>query len=42
MEAATSRGGRLLNGPQEIPGGDLVAQLADPHGALFALHQKRG
>jgi predicted enzyme related to lactoylglutathione lyase len=41
VEAATSGGGRLLNGPMEIPGGDLVAQLADPQGAVFALHQTK-
>jgi predicted enzyme related to lactoylglutathione lyase len=41
VEAATSRGGQLLNGPMEIPGGDRVAQLSDPQGALFALHQTK-
>jgi len=32
-------GGQLLNGPMEVPGGDLVAQCADPQGAMFALHE---
>ncbi len=41
VETATSQGGKLLNGPMEIPGGDRVAQLADPQGALFALHQTK-
>ncbi len=30
-------GGRLLMGPQDIPGGGRIAQLADPQGATFAL-----
>ena len=30
--------GSLLNGPMEVPGGDWIAQLADPHGAFFAVH----
>lgn len=33
-----ARGGRLLNGPMEVPGGDRVAQCMDPQGAAFALH----
>jgi uncharacterized protein len=32
-------GGRVLNGPMEVPGGALIAQLADPQGAMFAVHQ---
>lgn len=40
---ATARGGRLLNGPMEVPGGARIAQLMDPQGAAFALHsQKQG
>ncbi len=33
-------GGRVLNGPMEVPGGsgDRVAQCVDPQGAAFALH----
>ncbi|HEX5048856.1 MAG TPA: VOC family protein, partial [Gammaproteobacteria bacterium] len=30
--------GTLLNGPMDVPGGDRIAQLADPHGAFFAVH----
>lgn len=33
-------GGRLLNGPMEVPGGDLIAQCLDPQGAFFALHSR--
>ena len=39
IERAKSRDARLLNGPQEVPGGARVAQLADPQGASFALHE---
>jgi len=28
-----------LNGPMEVPGGARIAQLLDPQGAVFALHQ---
>jgi predicted enzyme related to lactoylglutathione lyase len=30
--------GSLLHGPMDVPGGDRIAQLMDPHGAFFALH----
>jgi predicted enzyme related to lactoylglutathione lyase len=33
-------GGRVLNGPMEVPGGDWIAQCLDPQGAAFALHAK--
>ncbi|MCI0574372.1 MAG: VOC family protein [Myxococcaceae bacterium] len=32
-------GGRVLNGPMQVRGGDRVAQCEDPQGAAFALHQ---
>ncbi|WP_224361562.1 VOC family protein [Hyalangium versicolor] len=32
------RGGKLLNGPMEVPGGDRIAQCMDPQGAMFAVH----
>lgn len=35
----TAHGGKVLNGPMEVPGGDHVAQCLDPQGAAFALHQ---
>jgi predicted enzyme related to lactoylglutathione lyase len=31
-------GGRLINGPMEVPGGDWIAQFLDPQGAMFAVH----
>lgn len=41
VEKATSTGGKLINGPMEVPGGDRVAQLMDPQGAFFALHASK-
>lgn len=34
---ATGHGGRVLNGPMEVPGGAWVAQCMDPQGAVFAM-----
>ena len=30
--------GSVLHGPSDVPGGDKIAQLMDPHGAFFAMH----
>jgi uncharacterized protein len=38
VERVTSGGGQVLNGPMEVPGGDLVAHCVDPTGGVFALH----
>jgi predicted enzyme related to lactoylglutathione lyase len=35
--AARTRGGRILNGPMQVPGGFWVAQLLDPQGGAFAV-----
>lgn len=35
---ATKAGGRLLNGPMDVPGGGRIAQLTDPGGVAFAVH----
>ena len=40
VEKVKELGGQVLNGPMEVPGGDLIAQCVDPQGALFALHSK--
>jgi len=37
-EKVKELGGTVLNGPMEVPGGDMVAQCLDPQGAAFALH----
>ncbi len=39
VAAAKSAGGRVLNGPMEVPGGSWVAQVLDPEGAPFAVHE---
>jgi predicted enzyme related to lactoylglutathione lyase len=36
---ATRKGAKVLNGPMDVPGG-RVAQLTDPQGGAFALHQE--
>ena len=38
-KAATKAGATLINGPMEVPGGDWIAVLHDPQGAMFAVHQ---
>jgi predicted enzyme related to lactoylglutathione lyase len=39
-ETVKSLGGRVLNGPMDVPDGDRVVQCMDPQGAAFALHSK--
>ena len=39
LRRATTMGAKVLNGPMEVPGGARIAQLQDPQGAAFALHQ---
>lgn len=34
----TGKGGKVLNGPMDIPGGDVIAQCQDPQGAFFAIY----
>ncbi len=34
-----AHGGKILNGPMDVPGGDRIVQCMDPQGAAFALHQ---
>jgi hypothetical protein len=34
----TDHGGKVLNGPIEVPGGGRIAQCMDPQGAMFAVH----
>lgn len=41
-ETVVERGGTILNGPMEVPGGDLIAQCKDPQGAAFAFHATTG
>jgi predicted enzyme related to lactoylglutathione lyase len=39
IERAKAKGATLLNGPMVVPGGARIAQLDDPQGAGFALHE---
>ena len=34
-------GGKITNGPREIPGGDWIVQLVDLQGAHFAVHSRK-
>jgi len=34
---ATKGGGKILNGPMQVPGGSWIAQCMDPQGAMFAM-----
>jgi predicted enzyme related to lactoylglutathione lyase len=36
---AKTKGAKVVHGPEDVPGGGRIAQLTDPEGALFALHQ---
>ena len=42
IDAAAARisehGGRVINGPMEVPGGSRVLNATDPQGAAFGLH----
>lgn len=37
VEVIPKKGGKVLNGPMEVPGGDRIAQCVDPQGAYFAI-----
>src|SRR5262252_10231002 len=36
-----ANGGKILNGPNEVPGGDRVLTAKDPQGAVFGLHARK-
>ncbi len=40
-EQAKSLGGQVLFGPMDVPGGDRVAQIMDPQGAMFGVHSRK-
>ena len=46
IDAATERvkaaGGRIANGPMQVPGGSWIVQCLDPQGAMFALLGPKG
>ena len=39
-ERVKAKGGKILNGPMDVPGGDRVVNAMDPQGAAFGLHSK--
>jgi uncharacterized protein len=39
-ERIKANGGKVINGPLEVPGGDWIVMGIDPQGAAFALHHK--
>ena len=40
-ERVKANGGKILNGPMEVPGGDWVVNAMDPQGAAFGLHARK-
>jgi len=40
-ERIKAKGGKILNGPMEVPRGDRVVNAMDPQGAAFGLHWKK-
>jgi predicted enzyme related to lactoylglutathione lyase len=39
-ERVKAAGGKIINGPIEVPGGDWIAVCMDPQGGAFAVHSK--
>ena len=37
IERVKKAGGKVINGPMEVPGGAWIIQGIDPQGAMFAL-----
>lgn len=40
-ETIKKLGGKVINGPIEVPGGDWITQGIDPQGVMFAVHSKK-
>jgi uncharacterized protein len=40
VDRAKKAGAKVIMGPMEVPGGDRVAVMTDPQGAVFAVHSK--
>jgi predicted enzyme related to lactoylglutathione lyase len=40
-ERIKANGGKILNGPMDVPGGDRVVNAMDPQGAAFGLHARK-
>jgi predicted enzyme related to lactoylglutathione lyase len=39
-ERVKAQGGKVVNGPMDVPGGERIAQCVDQQGAAFAVHSK--
>jgi predicted enzyme related to lactoylglutathione lyase len=37
IDRLKEKGGQVLNGPHQVPGGSWIVQAIDPEGAAFAL-----
>ncbi len=37
LERTKARGGQVIHGPQQVPGGSFIANCMDPQGAMFSL-----
>lgn len=41
VERVKAGGGKVLNGPMEVPGGDWAVNCLDPQSAAFGLHHTK-
>jgi predicted enzyme related to lactoylglutathione lyase len=41
VERIKANGGQILNGPMEVPGGDMIVNAMDPQGGAFSLHARK-
>ncbi|HUC66655.1 MAG TPA: VOC family protein [Stellaceae bacterium] len=41
-QRVTAGGGKIINGPMQVPGGSWILQSLDPQGAMFALVGRKG
>jgi uncharacterized protein len=41
VERINAKGGKIIMGPMEVPGGDWIVVGTDPQGATFALHARK-
>jgi predicted enzyme related to lactoylglutathione lyase len=40
-KVVNAAGGRVINGPMDVPGEGRIAQLTDPSGVMFAIHAQK-
>jgi predicted enzyme related to lactoylglutathione lyase len=39
VEKAKAKGAKLIHGPMQVPGGSRIAQMLDPQGVMFSMHE---